>query len=390
LANINHGSLFEVDEETGKAPICDNVFCQFPDAISYGDYDCINEGLFTSERSVFFNDVDMTKLWKSQMPMPTYQMNTISRISVADRERLRSNDHIPPVFVQLVMSWLQGDLTNKLWNKLTFIPIHVVQKAYAMQNLLHAYMVSIAEWDDLKRKQNERAVAPSPGNGSDIESDIEMDESDFQVLFHDVLDHARFMDCAEVVYEFVNSHRDMFEKPYFLQIYREVDKSWACQVAVNAGQMDDKDQPIKDEFVRGFFSFEPYASVQDPHDPYLCLAASLLPNNPFLSILTFAFNLLRQDTDPNIDESLFENVFPSIKDFAAFFDNMTFVFGPSVDSEDGRDFFLVMRALCCFRYRKTTPYKLPNRIQACWSSQASCVCCSWLIFVLWLRRIQIF
>ena len=323
----------------------------------------------------------MTKLRKSQMPMPTYQMNTISRISVADRERLRSNDHIPPVFVQLVMSWLQGDLTNNLWNKMTFIPIHVVQKAYTMQNLLHAYMVSIAERDDLKRKQDDRAVAPSPGNGSDIESDIEMDESDFQVLFHDVLDHARFMDCAEVVYEFVNSHRDMFEKPYILQMYREVDKSWACQVAVNAGQMDDKDQPIKDELVRGFFSFEPFASVQDPHDPYLCLAASLSPNNPFLFILTFAFNLLRRDTDPTIDESLFENVFPSIKDFVAFFDNLTHVFGPLVDSEDG-DFFLVMRALCCFRYQKNTPYKLPNRIQACWSSQASCVFCSCLIFVL--------
>ena len=45
--------FFEVDEETRKASICDNVFCQFPDAISYEDYDCINEGLFLSERSFF-------------------------------------------------------------------------------------------------------------------------------------------------------------------------------------------------------------------------------------------------------------------------------------------------------------------------------------------------
>ena len=133
---------------------------------------------------------------------------------------------------------------------MTFIPIHVVQKAYAMQSLLHAYFVYIAEQSNYKKKQDKKAVTPSPGNGSDIKSgDSEMDESDFQVLFHDVLDDARFMECAEIVYGFINSHRDMFEKPYILQMYREVDASWACQVAVNAGQMDDNNQPIKDELV---------------------------------------------------------------------------------------------------------------------------------------------
>ena len=167
----------------------------------------------------------------------------------------------------------------------------------------------------------------------------------------------------------------MFEKPYILQIYREVDKSWACQVAVNAGQMDDKDQPIKDELVRGFFSFDRFASVQDPHDSFLCLTASLSPSNPFLFFLTFAFNMLCRESELNKEGAAFVNIYPSIKDFAAFYNSLTTVFGELVDSEDG-DFFLVMRASCCFRYQKTTPYKLPNPIQACWSSQASCVCCS--------------
>jgi hypothetical protein len=147
----------------------------------------------------------MTNLRTTKLSMPSFQMHLLPQNSVADRQRLRSNDHVSPVFVQLVMSWLQGDLTNNLWNKMTFILFHVVQKAYAMQSLLHVYFVSNSERRDYKKKQDEKAVAPSPGNGSDIESGIEMDESDFQVLFHDVLDNVRFMDCAEVVYEFINS-----------------------------------------------------------------------------------------------------------------------------------------------------------------------------------------
>ena len=77
----------------------------------------------------------------------------------------------------------------------------------------------------------------------------------------------------------------MFVKPYILQMYCEVDKSWACHVSVNAGKMDSKDQPIKDELVCGFFSFDPYASVQDPHDPFICLATSLSPSDLFYSYL---------------------------------------------------------------------------------------------------------
>ena len=131
------------------------------------------------------------------------------------------------------------------------------------------------------QKRDEKAVAASQGNASDVESDDETDESLFQVFFHDVLDDVTFMECAEVVYGFILKHRDMFAKPYILQMYCEVDKSWSCQVSVNAGKMDPKDQPIKDELVRGFFS-DPFASVQDPHDPFLCLAASLSPSNPLL------------------------------------------------------------------------------------------------------------
>ena len=109
------------------------------------------------------------------------------------------------------------------------------------------------------------------------------------MFFHNVLDKVKFMECAEIVHGFILSHHDMFVKPYTLQMYCEVDKSCACQVSVNAGRMDCKEQPIKDELVCGFFCFDPYASVQDQHDPFLCLAASLSPSDPFVFFLTFAF-----------------------------------------------------------------------------------------------------
>ena len=108
------------------------------------------------------------------------------------------------------------------------------------------------------------------------------------------------------------------------------------QDSVNAGKMDCKDQPIKDDFVRGFFSFDPYASVQDQHDPFLCLAVSVSPpGNPFLFFLTFAFNMLIRESELNKEGSAFFNIFPSIKDFAAFYSSLTTVFGELVDSEDG-------------------------------------------------------
>ena len=113
----------------------------------------------------------------------------------------------------------------------------------------------------ISEKKDAKAVAASQGNASDVESDNETDESMFQAFFHDVLDDVAFMECAEIVYGFIFTHQDMFEKPYILLMYREVDKSWSCQVSVNAGKLDPKDQPIKDELVRGFFSFDPFASV---------------------------------------------------------------------------------------------------------------------------------
>ena len=44
---------FDVDGNTGNATICDNVFCQFPNGITYEEYSCINEGLFPFEKEVF-------------------------------------------------------------------------------------------------------------------------------------------------------------------------------------------------------------------------------------------------------------------------------------------------------------------------------------------------
>ena len=113
---------YNVNEETGKATICDNVFCQYPNEITYDKYDCINEGLSAFEKDVFFNDVAMANLRITKLQMTRYEMNPLIRVSVAERHRLRSNDHILPLFVELVMNWLQGDFTNNLWNKITFIP----------------------------------------------------------------------------------------------------------------------------------------------------------------------------------------------------------------------------------------------------------------------------
>jgi GNAT superfamily N-acetyltransferase len=302
---------YDVDEETGKATICDNVFCQYPNGITYDEYDCINEGLFAFEKDVFFNDVVMANLRTTKLQMTRYEMNSLIRVSVAERHRLRSNDHIPPLFVELMMNWLQGDFTNNLWNKITFIPFYVVQHANTMQNMLQAYFISVAERIEYKKTQEEKAKAASQGNASDVESDNETDESMFQVFFHDVLDDVTFMECAEIVYGFIFAHQDMFAKPYILQMYCEVDKSWSCQVSVNAGKIDLKDQPIKDELVRGFFSFDPFASVQDQHDPYLFLATSLSPSNPFLFFLTIAFNLLRRESDVDSEKSTFVDCFAS-------------------------------------------------------------------------------
>ena len=123
-------------------------------------------------------------------------MDSLTRVSVADRLRLRSNDHVSPLLVELVMSWLQGDLTNNLWNKIMFIPFHVVQNACTMQNLLHAYFISVAEGSKYKKNQDKKAVAASPGNASDVDSDNEMDESIFQVFFHD---HQKVLYCEVTI-----------------------------------------------------------------------------------------------------------------------------------------------------------------------------------------------
>jgi hypothetical protein len=132
---------YDVDEDTGKATICDNVFCLYPNGITYEEYDCINEGLFLFEKDVFLYDVAMPNLQTTKLQMPRYEMNSLIRESVADRLRLRSDDHIMPLFVELVMYWLQGDFTNNLWNKITFILFQIVQNANTMQNLLHAYFI---------------------------------------------------------------------------------------------------------------------------------------------------------------------------------------------------------------------------------------------------------
>ena len=151
---------------------------------TYEEYNGINEGLFLFEKDVFFNHVDMPNLRTTKLQMPRYEMNSLTRVSIADRLRSRSNDHVPPLFVKLMMSWLQGDLPNNLWNKITFIPFHVVENAYKMQNLLHAYFVSVTEQSEYKKNQDKKAdPASSQGKAFDVESDNEIDESIFKCSF---------------------------------------------------------------------------------------------------------------------------------------------------------------------------------------------------------------
>jgi hypothetical protein len=274
------------------------------------------------------------RIFSSKLQMTRYEMYSLTRVSVADRLRMRSNDHIPPLFVELVINWLQGDFSNNLWNKITLIPLEVVRNAKKMQILLHAYIISIAERNEYKKKRDEKAVSASEGNASDVESDNETDERMFEVFFDDVLVNVQFMACAIIVYDFIFTHQDMFHKPYILQMYCEMDQSWSCQVSVNAGKMDFKIQPNKDGVVRGFLSFDPIASVHDPYDPFLCLAASLSSTNPLLFFLTIASNLLSRESDLDKAESKYVHFLPSIKEFPAFYNSLSTMFGPLVDSED--------------------------------------------------------
>ena len=142
-----------VDEDTGKAAVCDNVYCQFPNGLMYEEYHCINENLFVFEKDVFFNNVDMRRLRTTKLPLPPYEKASLICVSVADRLRLRRNNNydIPPVFIELVMGWLQGDLTNELWEKITLIPFQVVQHAYKMQHLLSSFFIATAERNEAKQ-----------------------------------------------------------------------------------------------------------------------------------------------------------------------------------------------------------------------------------------------
>jgi hypothetical protein len=171
------------------------------------------------------------------------------------------------------------------WKKITFIPFQVVQHAYKMQDLLVAISIAAAEQNEARQKQDAKATAAakaSPDKYSDVKSDDEKRESDFQALLHDILDNEKFMEYAEIVFGFIVSHGDMFVKPYILQLYCETYNSWSCQVSVNAGKMDAKDQPIKEELVRCFLTLRIPMPVTDSNNPFTCLSKSLAPSNPFL------------------------------------------------------------------------------------------------------------
>ena len=172
------------------------------------------------------------------------------------------HDPIPPCIIELVLAWLKKDCTEALWNEITFFPYHVVKNAYVMQDLLHDYKVADAE----KKKAAQKVAAANNADQqstSDVESEAEINDNAFQNTFHDVIDNDQFMQCAQVVLDFIAVYHNIFSKPYILQLFREIDGDWSCQVSVNAGNMIEKEQPIKGDSVRGFLNFDPYASVVD-------------------------------------------------------------------------------------------------------------------------------
>ena len=170
---------------------------------------------------------------------------------------------------------------------------------------------------------------------------------------------------------------------YILQLYREMDGDWSCQVSVNAEKMIEMEQPIKGDSVRGFINFDPYASVTDEHNPVTCLSASLAPSNPFLFILTVAFDLTcRNGGNDKVRECCkFVDLFPSTQHFAAFCCNLPLVFGPRLDAEDAL-FFPVMHGSYCYRFPRTIQFKLTKMMRMSYQIQVLCPFCFCLISVL--------
>ena len=163
--------------------------------------------------------------------MLTCAVNCHIRVSVADRLRLRNNDYIPPMFIELAMGWLQGDLTNELWKKITFIPFQVVQYAYKMQDLLSAFVLLLRN----KMKQSRNKMKKQLQQRRQHQTNIPM--SNLMIRKVKVIFKPRFMtfwtmkylwNMLEIVFGFIIAHGDMFVKPYILQLYCETNNSWSC------------------------------------------------------------------------------------------------------------------------------------------------------------------
>ena len=198
------------NEETGKASACDAVYCQYPCGLNYADFCCVNEELPLFQNEVFFKEDNMPKHITTRMPLPEY---SVVRVSIADRLRLHVNDPIPPCMIELVLAWLKKDCTEALWDEITIIPYHVVKNAYLMQDLLHDYMVAAAKKEEVAQKIAAAKKKSDQQATSDVESDAEFDENAFQSTFHDLIDNDRFMQCGQVVLDFIAVQHDIFSKP---------------------------------------------------------------------------------------------------------------------------------------------------------------------------------
>jgi hypothetical protein len=101
------------DKETGKASVCDAVYCQFPSGLTYAELCGVNERLPLFQNEVFFLEDDMPKLSTTIMHLPKYESASLVQVSIADRLRLHVNDQIPPpCHTELVLAWLKKHLTN--------------------------------------------------------------------------------------------------------------------------------------------------------------------------------------------------------------------------------------------------------------------------------------
>ena len=88
LAETCQMSLMDPDvvfnEETGKASVCNAVYCQYPCGLTYAELCCVNEELPLFQNEIFFKEDDMQKLVTTTNPIPEYESASLVRVPIVD------------------------------------------------------------------------------------------------------------------------------------------------------------------------------------------------------------------------------------------------------------------------------------------------------------------